>query len=124
MQNEQKKIFIADDERDIVDIMQLILETQGYLVETTHNAYDIFNIKDKDQLPDLILLDIWMQGIDGREICNQLKKNPFTKHIPVLFISANADLEKITAQSNANGFIEKPFDMYDFLRKVEKALIK
>jgi len=88
----RKKIFIADDDRDILQIMHLMLQTKPYAVETTSNAKNIFEF-EKD-LPDLILLDIWMSGVDGREICSQLKKNERTKNIPVIFISANSNIKR------------------------------
>src|SRR6478672_406679 len=107
--DKRKKIFIADDDRDILQIMHLMLQTKAYDVETTCNAKNIFEF-GKD-LPDLILLDIWMSGVDGREICSQLKKNERTKNIPVLFISANSNIKKIAEQYHADGYIAKPFEM-------------
>lgn len=114
----QKKIFVADDDADILQMMELILKSDGYNVMSSDDANMVFNI-EPNSLPDLILLDIWMSGIDGRDICNRLKTNPDTQNIPVLFISANANIAEITEQSQADGFIEKPFDMYEFLEKVK-----
>jgi DNA-binding response OmpR family regulator len=110
MFNKVKKIFIADDDPDILDILSMMLETQGYMVIKSNNANSIFEY-NKDELPDLILLDIWMSGLDGREICEKLKRNKLTKNIPVIFISANSSIEEITKEYNANGFISKPFEM-------------
>ena len=118
--DKRKKIFIADDDRDILQIMHLMLQTKAYDVETTCNAKKIFEF-EKD-LPDLILLDIWMSGVDGREICSQLKKNERTKNIPVLFISANSNIKKIAEQYHADGYIAKPFEMDYFLNKIEDML--
>jgi CheY-like chemotaxis protein len=74
----------------------------------------------KEDLPDLILLDIWMAGIDGREICKHLKNQSLTKYIPIILISANSDTEEIAKQAGADDFICKPFDMDNFLQKVAK----
>jgi CheY-like chemotaxis protein len=115
-----KKIFIADDDRDILDIMNIMLQTRKYEVEATTNGTDIF--KYEEALPDLILLDIWMSGIDGREICRQLKSNTLTKNIPVVFISANSNIKNIAEQYQADDFIAKPFEMNYFLDKVDNLL--
>jgi DNA-binding response OmpR family regulator len=120
MQNNLKKIFIADDDPDILDIIKIMLQTQGYTVITSNNANDIFNYKE--DLPDLILLDIWMSGLDGRDICERLKKNNITKDIPLIFISANSSIEEITKQYHADGFISKPFEMKHLLNVVNDSL--
>jgi DNA-binding response OmpR family regulator len=117
----KKKIFIADDEADILDILSLMLKTHGYEVIATSNATDVFEIK-QEELPDMILLDIWMTGIDGRDICKRLKQTDITKQIPVIFISANSNIVDITTECNAQGFIAKPFEMSEMLTTVEKTL--
>src|SRR4051812_9043999 len=99
MDNTTKHIFIADDDADILQIISMMLNTQGYQVETSNNAYTIFN--ERTNFPDLILLDVWMSGIDGRDICSKLKANDATKNIPVVFISANSNIVEITRQFNA-----------------------
>jgi len=113
MQGTNKKIFIADDDADILQIIAMMLQTQGYEIDISNNANDIFNYAE-EELPDLILLDIWMSGIDGREICARLKKGQLTKDIPVLFVSANSSIEEIAKKYKADGFIAKPFEM-DYL---------
>ena len=110
MDTKEKKIFVADDDADILDIISMMLETQGYKVITNSKAKDILEYI-KTELPDLILLDIWMSGLDGRTICGQLKSNNLTKDIPVIFISANSNIKEITKEYNADGFISKPFEM-------------
>jgi DNA-binding response OmpR family regulator len=116
MNAKEKKIFIADDDADILEIISIMLETQGYKVVTNNNAKDILEYI-ANELPDLILLDIWMSGLDGRTICEQLKSNNATKNIPVIFISANSNIKAITKEYNADGFISKPFEM-DYLFNV------
>ena len=120
MDDKRKRIFIADDDRDILQIMHLMLQTKPYHVETTCNAKNIFDYRE--HLPDLILLDIWMAGIDGREICSQLKNNDLTKNIPVIFISANSNIKKIAEQYHADDYIAKPFEMEYFLNKIDYLL--
>jgi CheY-like chemotaxis protein len=98
-------------------MMEMVLETAGYSVNTIIRPEEVLAIKE--DLPDLILLDIWMSGIDGRDIRRHLKNQPLTKHIPVILISANRDIEEI-AIASADDFICKPFDMDELLEKAAK----
>ena len=116
----QKKIFIADDDADILSILQLMLQTQGYKVCATANANDIFNYEN--DRPDLILLDIWMPIADGRDICMRLKQNNLMCNIPVVFVSANSGIKEITYACNAQDHIAKPFEMKYLLDKVHTLL--
>ena len=113
-----KKILVADDDAAIVDAIQLILEDAGYTVETTMNGEDVTKLDHN--FPNLILLDIWMSGQDGRTICQHLKSCNETKHIPIVMISANKDTAQIAQNAGADGFITKPFEMDELLNKVAK----
>ncbi|GGI49193.1 hypothetical protein GCM10011425_04050 [Mucilaginibacter galii] len=115
-----KQILIADDDPGIVDAVAMILDFHGYDVSFTYNGTDVLAIKEN--YPDLFLLDIWMSGCDGRDICRALKANEETMHIPVLMISASKDIQQSALQSGANDFLAKPFDMQDLLEKIEGLL--
>src|SRR5918911_300930 len=95
----KKKILIADDDPAILDALQMMLEDEGYEVTTTVDGETV--CKMEKEYPDLLLLDIWMSGMDGRDICKQLKKNHLTKSIPVIMFSANKDTEKIAREAGA-----------------------
>ncbi|HSW96345.1 MAG TPA: response regulator [Candidatus Saccharimonadales bacterium] len=114
----KKKIIIADDDPAICESMTMILEDAGYNVTTTngHQLIDYTN----SMSPDLILLDIWMSGIDGRDICRYLKKQESTKNIPIIMISANRDVNEMAKLCGAEGFIEKPFNIRDLFSVVKK----
>ncbi len=116
--NTKKKIMVADDDPAIVDAIKLILELYDYDVSTTVNGETIY--KMEKEYPDLLLLDIWMSGQDGREICKYLKNNPLTKHIPIIMISASRDIMQSAKDAGANDFIAKPFQMNEVLEKIEK----
>lgn len=120
---QNKKIFIADDDADILQIIAMMLQTQGYAVDTSNKASDIFNYRE-EELPALILLDIWMSGVDGREICARLKQSPLTRNIPVIFVSANSNIEEITREFKADGFIAKPFEMNYLLERISNSIEK
>ena len=113
------KIMIADDDPAIVDALQILLEDEGYDVSATVNGEKVMKINNGSR-PDLLLLDIWMSGVNGGDICKQLKCQDTTKEIPVIMISANRDTETIAKQSGADDFLLKPFDIDDLLQKIEK----
>lgn len=113
-----KKILVADDDPAIVDAMQMILEDAGYLVNTTLDGETVLQLEK--ELPDLLLLDIWMSGQDGREIAKILKHQDHTKHIPIVMISASKDIEKSAKEAGANDFLPKPFEMDDLIQMVQK----
>ncbi len=117
IKSSSKKILIADDDPAIVDALQFMLEEVGYTVETTVDGDKVLRMADSK--PDLLLLDIWMSGQDGRIICKELKNRNETKNIPVIMISANKDTEKFSKQAGANDFISKPFEMDELLAKVQ-----
>lgn len=115
-----KKIFIADDDEAIVDSTTLMLEVMGYEVDYTYNGALVpAALKNK---PDLLLLDIWMSGVDGRDVCRQVKADPQTRDIPVLMISASRDIRESALASGADDFLEKPFEMDDLLEKIENLI--
>lgn len=112
-----KRILIADDDPAIVDALQFMLEESGYQVEATIEGEKVPEMIRKK--PDLLLLDIWMSGQDGREICKNLKSDSDTRDIPVIMISANKDTEKISKEAGADSFLAKPFEMEELLKKVK-----
>jgi DNA-binding response OmpR family regulator len=113
-----KKIMIADDDPGILDSIGIMLEFEGYQVSTTLNGNTLLNMEN--ELPDLVLLDIWMSGTDGRDICKQLKQQEKTSKIPIVMISASKDIERSAMDAGANDFLAKPFDINDLLEKIER----
>ena len=120
MDSHKKKILVADDDMGIVDAITLLLEEAGYEVEATADGATLRHWQQA--YPDLLLLDIWMSGWNGRDICSYLKGKEHTKHIPVIIISANKDAEKIAQEAGADDFLAKPFDMDELLEKIARHL--
>ena len=110
--------MIADDDPGIVDSMSMILEFEGYEVTSTANGASLLNLDQS--LPDILLLDIWMSGVDGRDICKQLKQREVTSKLPIMLISASRDIERSALEAGANDFLAKPFEMVELLEKVAK----
>ncbi|GAA0194156.1 hypothetical protein GCM10009122_57420 [Fulvivirga kasyanovii] len=121
MSEEKKRILVADDDPSILDVLEIMLvEIGGYQVETTANGNSVLELGDN--LPDLILLDLWMSGMDGREICTQLKSQATTRAIPVIIFSANRDIQTIAETAGADDYIAKPFQMNELLEKVRNCI--
>lgn len=114
----KKNILVADDDQPIADAVKLILELDDYQVDITNDGATIYQLTE--DYPDLLLLDIWMSGQDGREICKYLKNKSDTKNIPIIMISASRDVEKSAKEAGADDFIAKPFEMNELLTKVKK----
>lgn len=116
------RIVIADDDKAILDSLKLILEDENYEVETSLDGETL--LKNRESWPDLILLDIWMSGTDGRDICMYLKKQKETRHIPIIMISANGDGKHIAKSAGADDFLAKPFEMQTLLTMVDKHITR
>jgi DNA-binding response OmpR family regulator len=105
------KLLIVDDNEDIVEILQISFEARGYEVIKLYSGQNfIENVKQ--DLPDLILLDIFLGGINGIDLCRELKANESLKDIPVIMLSAHGKKDDVLKESQADNFIPKPFDIY------------
>lgn len=121
MTQKLKKILIADDDEAIVDATTILLETMGYEVIQTLNGAEVESLLS--QQPDLIILDIWMSGINGMDVCHRIKNNPLYAHIPVLMISASRSIHEASNSSGADGYLAKPYDINQLVSKIEKLTI-
>ena len=115
-----KKIIIVDDDRAILDSLGTMLNFEGFAVNTFINSSEIFKIVESEEKPNLILLDMWLCGEDGRDICKKLKSNDKTKNIPVIIMSASRGLENTALQSGANAFLAKPFEIDEVMNKLHQ----
>jgi len=108
-----KKIIIVDDDPAIADAIQMVFDCTLFDVTVYKNATVILN--NIYEPPDLFILDKQLSGVDGLDVCRQLKSQETTRHIPVIMLSASQHLERITRDAGADDFIEKPFPI-DVLR--------
>ncbi|RYY58144.1 MAG: response regulator [Chitinophagaceae bacterium] len=106
----QLSIVIADDDRDLLQLVKMRLEKEGFRVAISVNAEDISRIA-VDKHADIILLDISMDGISGEDICKQLKNHKKTSSIPVVLFSANEDIREVADACGADDFLPKPFSL-------------
>ena len=118
--NAKKRILVADDNIGIVVSLTMVLQYGGYEVASLMDGQEVMKISQ--HLPDLILLDIWMAGINGLDVCRYLKSNEETRNIPIIMISAYPDSDVSAREAGANDFIEKPYSMNYLLETVNKHL--
>jgi DNA-binding response OmpR family regulator len=115
---QKKRILVVDDDSDILEVVQLVLEEEGYLTKTSLEAYNIESLLNYH--PDLILLDVLLSGTDGRMISKRLKSQDTTKHIPIVLMSAHVSAGSTIAKSRADDFIAKPFEIDTLLATIQK----
>ena len=117
-----RRILAVDDDNDILEVLQFILEDSGYEVETLSDGHFLFE-KIKGHTPDLILLDIMLGNLDGRQLCRDVKTKQETRDIPVILVSASHNVAGTMHQKGApNAFIAKPFDINELLNTIKHQL--
>lgn len=116
-----KKVFIFDDNLEILELCTEILEDIGFQVKTSPTTNGIEQ-QVKEFLPDLIFMDNWLPDISGIEATRLLKANQDLKNIPVIYFSANSNISELAAEAQADDFIAKPFDIDHFEEIVCKYL--
>jgi CheY-like chemotaxis protein len=115
-----QRIVVVEDDPAILDVLRLILEDGGYAVESVTDGETIGDFPNGR--PDLLLLDIWLSGWDGRAICRALKAREETKNLPIVLCSASRDGEQMAREAGADGFVAKPFDLDALLATVARHL--
>ncbi len=119
------KILIADDERDIRDLITFTLRFAGYEVVPTTNGEEAYQAALRE-IPDLILLDVRMPRMTGYQACQQIKADARTRHIPVVFLSAKGQEGEVQTglEAGAAEYILKPFSPDQLTDKVKSLLAK
>ncbi len=117
--NGRKRILLVDDESDLIENLQCRLDAFNYQIITAKDGTDALKKAQLDH-PDLIFLDILMPVMDGYEICSQLKKDPSTKNIPIVMLTAlSSEKDAIKAREmGADDYIAKPFEIREILNKI------
>ncbi|HEV2832073.1 MAG TPA: response regulator [Hanamia sp.] len=112
-----KKVLIVDDNSDILWVVETILKRYGFDVLSTLKGEEVM-AKTKKYNPQLILLDVFLSGIDGIEVCNTLKSTPETKDIPIIMFSAHTNSQDLMKFCKADDFVSKPFDSNELVKKI------
>lgn len=117
-----KKILVVDDEPDIVTLVESRLNANGYEVFTAYSGHEGLE-KCKLLKPDAVILDIMMPEIDGSAMAAQMKEDPNTRQIPIIFLTAIIEPKEVPANHLVGGhyFLAKPFEseeLLDMLRRI------
>jgi len=128
----KKTIMIVEDTRDTAEMVEKLLKSEGYNTIVAFNGIEALDklrdLKDKEK-PDLILLDMFMPGMSGREVCEKIRadKDPFLKDIKIVFFTVATFKEhgkQILRELNVSDYITKPFDIDDLLKRVQNIVGK
>jgi CheY-like chemotaxis protein len=118
-----KKIMIVDDTVDTVGMVRKFLESEGYETMFAHNGKDALALlKKSDAKPDLILLDMFMPEMSGREVCEKIRADSDLKDLKIAFFTVAAFREKgkqMLEELDVSDYITKPFDIDDLLKRVK-----
>ncbi|MDB5143556.1 MAG: response regulator [Mucilaginibacter sp.] len=116
-----KQILIIEDDEDILQVLETVLGYNDFTVKGLNRTDDIFQ-SIEDYKPDLVLTDYLLYGTNGGKICQQIKGNKDTCHIPVILISAYPELASSLGNFGFDAFITKPFDINMLVRKIDELL--
>ncbi len=120
------KVMIVDDTEDTVGMVKKLLEFEGYGTMAAYNGKDALDrLKKSKEKPDLVLLDMFMPEMSGREVCERIRQDDELKDIKVAFFTVAAFREQgkqMLKDLNVLDYITKPFDVDDLLKRVHKML--
>lgn len=119
----KKRILVVEDEEDILALVHYNLVKEGYQVECVTSGEEAYR-KARQHLPDLILLDLMLPGIDGLEVCRRLKRESETESVPVIMLTARGEESDVVAglEMGADDYIAKPFSTQVLLARVKAVL--
>jgi two-component system alkaline phosphatase synthesis response regulator PhoP len=119
-----KKILVVDDETSLVQLCQIVLENAGFEVRGAYNGKQALNLL-KDEMPDLILLDVMMPGMNGIELCREIRNNHQTKRVYIVMYTADSSdsTRKYSMEAGANDLITKETPIYDLPVKISDFLV-
>jgi two-component system, OmpR family, alkaline phosphatase synthesis response regulator PhoP len=118
------QILVVDDEKDVIELLRFVLEKDGHKVFAAEDGSEGYAAAVA-KVPDLIILDIMMPGMDGYTLATKLKSDQATRKIPIVILTAKGQMKEVfQAEENVRAYVEKPFDpkeLRDLI--VQKALL-
>lgn len=119
----KNSILVVEDDSDILQLLSYNLQASGFEVFTAGDGYDALN-SAKSQLPDLIILDLMIPGMDGFEVCKELKRSSDTQRIPVIMLTAKGEeIDRIVGlELGADDYVVKPFSPRELILRIRAVL--
>ncbi len=117
-----KTVMVVDNDEDLRTVLTTILDNEGIDVVTAGDGQEALGLLDEGEVPDLILTDMSMPGMNGSDFFSRLKSNLKTKDVPVIIISGMQDLEAKLALIGAKLFLKKPYDLDTLTTLVKRYL--
>ncbi len=117
-----KRVLIVDDDEDLLEVVCLIVASSNMSPKCILRGAEVFPCLEAEPF-DLILMDIYLNDKDGRELARQLKQDARYSHIPIILYSAGNITRESIEQSLANDFLKKPFDMPVLIDRIRKMIV-
>ncbi len=119
--NRPLKVVVIDDDREVVKVTELLLKSRGYETVVVHGGAAGLELV-RGQMPDVVLLDIMMPGMDGLEVCRRLKSDERTSSVPVIFVTAldACECAETATSVGGSGFLTKPFQPTELFAMIEE----
>lgn len=116
-------VLIVEDDQDILQLLAYNIQSSGFDVLTSRDGIEALNIARR-QLPSLVLLDLMLPGLDGFEVCKELKRDPETKNIPILMLTARGEeVDRIVGlELGADDYVVKPFSIRELILRIRAIL--
>ena len=116
-----KRVFVFDDNAEILELCTIILEDAGFDIKTSSTSNNIID-QVLAYIPDIIFMDNWLPDVGGIDATRELKGHEVLKGIPVIYFSANNDVQALAAEAGADGYLSKPFDIQELEDIIHKHL--
>ncbi|MEF8879232.1 MAG: response regulator [Candidatus Thermoplasmatota archaeon] len=121
-----KTVMVVDDQEDTIEMVETLLTSQGYDVETASNGIEALEkLESGDIKPDLILMDMFMPEMSGREVCEKIRDNKDLEDIKIAFFTVASFSEKgkeMLKDLDVSDYITKPFESRDLVRRIQKII--
>ncbi|MGF1925052.1 MAG: response regulator [Bacteroidia bacterium] len=115
-----KTILLVDDNREHLEVLSFLLEDEGYSVMSISTAVNIFSVVEHFK-PQLVFIDVMLDGENGMEVCSRLKADPATSSLKVILMTASLTFQKLhQIMARADHYLPKPFDFDEVLRLAEE----
>lgn len=117
----QRTVVVIDDDPVVCRLMEVVFELEGYAVRQAHDGPSGIELVREVQ-PDAVLVDVMMPGMDGLEVLAVLRSDPLTARLPIVLVSAKAQVADLDAgrAAGASDYVTKPFDPLELVERVER----